>query len=236
MSGMKEAALTYRIVLADDHALVREGIRGMLDGEPDLAVVGEANNGREAIEACRLLRPDLVLMDVRMPEMDGLRATRTIKQEFPLISVMMVTMHEDPDYLFEAVSEGAVGYVLKGSNRQQLVEAIRRVLSGESSLDPDLAMRFLKRLAAQEKERPISQLARDSVHPPHEPLTVREVEVVRLVAEGQTNPIIARDLFISVGTVKAHVQHIIAKLGVSDRTQAAVRAAELGLLSVESEE
>ena len=206
----------------------------MLNGEVDLEVVGEANDGREALALCRRLRPDLVLMDVHMPGMDGLEATRAIKEELPRTSVVMVTMNEDPDYFFEAVKAGAAGYVLKGSTSKQLTAAVRGVLSGESPLDGELAMRLLRRLAIQE----VPQTPRP-LGGPHvlsaEPLTDREVEVVRLVAEGQTNPVISKNLFISVGTVKAHVQHIIAKLGVSDRTQAAVRAAELGLLASEPE-
>ncbi len=232
----KSQSRAARLILADDHALVREGIRGMLADEVDLEVVGEAANGQEAIDLCRRFGPDLILMDVRMPELDGLAATQIIKREHPRTSIVMVTMHEDPEYLFEAVKAGAAGYVLKGSSREELVSAVRRVLSGESTLDQDLAMRLLRHLASEkEQTASSSQPARRLPDPPVEPLTNREVEVVRLMAEGQTNPMIARNLLVSVGTVKAHVQHIIAKFGVSDRTQAAVRATELGLLSAEAQ-
>jgi DNA-binding NarL/FixJ family response regulator len=121
-----------RLVIADDHHLVRRGLRSMLAGEPDLEVVGEAENGREALELCRELRPDLVLMDVRMPQMDGLQATRAIKGELPATNILMVTTHESPEYLVEALKTGAAGYVLKDASRRQLIDAIRRVVNGES--------------------------------------------------------------------------------------------------------
>lgn len=162
--------------------------------------------------------------------MDGLEATRRIKERLPRTSVVMVTMHADPDYLLSAVRAGAAGYVLKGASKQELLGAVRQVLSGEPILDDQLAMRLLKRLGAQ-----TSEAIHKPAEAPSEPLTEREVEVLRLLAGGQTNPQIARNLFVSLGTVKAHVQHIIAKLEVSDRTQAAVRATELGLLSSETE-
>jgi DNA-binding NarL/FixJ family response regulator len=203
----------------------------MLEGEPDLEVVGEAANGREAIEVCRRLRPDLILMDVRMPEMDGLAATRVIKEEHPRTSVIVVTMEEDPDYLLEAVKAGAAGYVLKGATPDQLTAAVRQVLGGEFLLDQRLTMNLLRNLADQKEERPDPlPEAKKPRQPLAEPLTPREVEILRLLVRGQTNREIAQELVVSRGTVKNHVQHIIAKLGVSDRTQAAVRAVELNLI------
>src|SRR3712207_3943557 len=124
-----------RVLIADDHDLVREGLLAVLEGEPDLEVVGEAKNGREALEMCRQVRPDLILMDVRMPEMDGLAATRAIKEELPTTSVVMVTMHENPDYLLEAIRAGAAGYILKDAEGERLVGAVRRTLNGESPLE-----------------------------------------------------------------------------------------------------
>jgi DNA-binding NarL/FixJ family response regulator len=219
-----------RVLIADDHRLVREGLKAVLDGEPDLEVVGEARNGLEALEACRRLKPDLVLMDVRMPHSDGLAATRKIKQEMPHISVVMVTMHENPDYLLEAVRAGAAGYILKDASGDRLVGAVRRTLEGDSSLDEDLAMRLLQGLSGEEAQGPQpSSEPKERPEQPEEPLTPQELEVLRLIAQGKTNPQIAQSLFSSVSTVKIHVQNIIAKLGVSDRTQAAVRAIELGL-------
>jgi DNA-binding NarL/FixJ family response regulator len=253
---------TSRILIADDHALVREGLRTMLSGEDGLRVVGEANDGREALSMCRELEPDLVLMDVRMPVMDGLEATRRIKQEMPHTSVVMVTMHENPDYLFEAIKAGAAGYVLKDASGERLLEAVRRTLEGESPLNQELAMRLLVRLARERGEggnqqggsQEIAAGANSSgagpdegIHAPEaageeaegagrrdeaeriEALTPREIEVLTLLSQGQTNPQIARNLLFSVSTVKAHVRSILNKLGVSDRTQAAVRAIEFRL-------
>jgi DNA-binding NarL/FixJ family response regulator len=258
-----------RILIADDHALVREGLRTMLSGEDGLQVIAEANNGQQALDLCRELRPDLVLMDVRMPVMDGLQATRKIKQEMPKTSVMMVTMHENPDYLFEAVKAGAAGYVLKDASGERLLSAVRKTLEGESPLNQELAMRLLKRLARESRVESSSE-GGTSREPPEdsleeadreggeplatrpgatrsgahedgsggsaqsgcaaqiESLTPREVEVLNLLSQGQTNPQIAQNLLFSVSTVKAQVRSILSKLGVSDRTQAAVRAIESG--------
>jgi DNA-binding NarL/FixJ family response regulator len=214
-------AVPARVIIADDHELARAGLRSMLAGEPGIEVVGEAVNGREALNLCRRLEPELALLDMRMPEMDGLAATRAIKKACPTTSVIIVTMHENPDYLFEALKAGAAGYLLKDVSQREVVAAVQRVLRGEALLNPELATQLLRRLAG---ETP-SGTGRAP-----ERLTPREHEVLRLLAQGQTNREIAKALVVSVGTVKVHVEHIIAKLGVSDRTQAAVRAVELGLL------
>src|SRR5918997_2548330 len=196
---------TARLLIADDHALVREGLRTMLSGEDGIEVVAEAHNGRQALETCRELGPDLVLMDVRMPVMDGLEATRRIKSEMPHTSVVMVTMHENPDYLLEAVRAGAAGYVLKDASGERLLGAVRRTLEGESPLNQELAMRLLLRLAREEKDgdftgkdasAPVAGAPAESGPPATgqtgrktekqlESLTPREVEVLKLLSRGQ---------------------------------------------------
>jgi DNA-binding NarL/FixJ family response regulator len=257
-SGEATPSEVARLLIADDHALVREGLRTMLSGEEGLHIVAEANDGQEALSYCRKLRPDLVLMDVRMPVMDGLEATRRIKQEMPQTSVVMVTMHENPDYLFEAVKAGAAGYVLKDASGERLLGAVRRTLEGESPLNQELAMKLLVRLARERREGApggdtsgADEGTTERSGETHrasgatregdgrggrgeaekvESLTPREIEVLSLLSQGHTNPQIAQNLTVSRGTVKIHVQHIISKLGVSDRTQAAVRAIEAGVI------
>jgi two-component system response regulator DegU len=171
-------------------------------------------------------------VDVRMPEMDGLAATRELKQRHPEISVMMVTMHENPDYLLEALKAGAAGYVLKDAPRHEVITAVRRVREGESALDPDLASRLLRRLAT---EGPGHRGARPADGGLADTLTPREREVLGLMQLGRTNRQLAEELFISPLTAKRHVENIIAKLGVSDRTQAVVRALEMGMLELAEE-
>lgn len=210
-----------RILIVDDHELARGGLHSMLSGEPDLEVVGEAENGERAVKLSERLMPDLVLMDVRMPGMDGIAATAAIKRFSPGTSVLMVTLYLDHDYLFQAIKAGAAGYVLKDATRRELLTSVRRVLEGETALDSALAMKLLSRLSREKEERVAQSI---------DPLTPRELQVLRLVVEGQTNHEIAGALSIGSGTVKSHVEHIIAKLGAADRTQAAVRAVQLGLL------
>lgn len=235
-----EASSPARVLIADDHALVREGMRTMLVTEPDLKIVGEAANGRDALELCRELCPDLVLMDVRMPKMDGLEATRAIKEVHPQTSVLVVTSHNNPEYLLEAIRAGAAGYVLKEAAKHELLDAVRRVLSGESPLDQMLAMRLLRSMADEadrETEQQVPELPKkhqEEALP--EALSPRELDVLRLLAQGQTNRQISQNLSVAVTTVKNHVQRIISKLDVSDRTQAAVRAIQLGLIYDREEE
>ena len=210
-----------RVVIADDHELARAGLRSMLEGDRGLALVGEATNGVEAVALCEELKPELALLDVRMPEMDGLAATRMIRQVSPATRVLIVTTHENPDYLLVALRAGAAGYLLKDVTRHDLLATIRRVLRGESVLSGEIATRTLQQLTSRQT-RP------DGLTP--ERLTPRERDVLKLVVEGQTNRQIAEHLSLSIGTVKIHVEHIIAKLGVADRTQAAVHAVEWKLL------
>jgi DNA-binding NarL/FixJ family response regulator len=210
-----------RLVIADDHELIRAGLRSMLAGQRGLELVGEAANGREALALCRRLQPDLALIDVRMPELDGLATCQAIKQECPSTSVILITIHENPEYLLQALKAGAAGYVLKDLSQRELITAVQGVLRGESMLNKELVARLLQRLARETHSQ--EELSA-------EPLSPREREVLYLLAQGQTNREIAEHLTVSVSTVKIHVEHILAKLGVSDRTQAAVRAIELGLL------
>jgi len=223
-----------QILIADDHELVRDGIKRMLDYEEDLEVVGEASNGREAVELCRRLKPDLVLMDVRMPEMDGLEATRAIKAEQPYVSVLVISLYRNPDYLLEAIEAGAAGYVLKDASNRQLTNAMHRALAGESPLNQELALQLIQRLASETSqlvESPTAPEISDAASTPlPNMLTSRELEVLRLLAQGKTNQDIAEELLISRATAKVHVQHIIAKLEVSDRTQAIVRAFKMGII------
>jgi DNA-binding NarL/FixJ family response regulator len=207
-----------RLVIVDDHDLARAGLRSLLSGERGLEVVGEATNGAEALAVCRQVQPDLVLMDVRMPDVDGLAATRAIKRETPTTSVILFTVYENPDYLVEALKAGAAGYLLKGAPKQEIVSTIRQVLAGESLLHPDLVLAMLKQLSSVTGDSGAVQR-----------LSPRERDVLRLIALGQSNKEIAAALDLTVSTVKTHVEHVIGKLGVSDRTQAAVRAIELGL-------
>jgi two-component system, NarL family, response regulator LiaR len=209
-----------RVLIAEDHALVREGLRAVLSGEPDLEVVGEAENGKRALELCRSLSPELVLMDVRMPEMDGLEATRKIKEAQPEVMVLMVTTHQDPDYLLEAVRSGAAGYILKEATQPELLSAVRRTLSGESALNQDLAMRLITRLSGEpsrDRERTSEAAGGGSQVPERVPealagiLSVRETEALRLIASGKTNRQIAQELMVSLSTVKTYVQRIINK-------------------------
>jgi DNA-binding NarL/FixJ family response regulator len=223
-------AAPARLLIADDHALLRTGMRAMLEAEPDLEVVGEARNGREAVDLCRELLPDLVLMDLSMPEMGGIEATRAIKVELPRTGVLVLTAHADQEMLFEAIRAGAAGYVLKGVGPDELVGLVRGTLGGESPVDQELVMGLVRRLA-QEADPPggiPEPSATDQGEP--ESLTSRELGVLRLLTEGRTNRQIAHDLHLSLSTVKRHLERIISKLGVSDRTQAAVKAVDLGLI------
>ena len=224
-----------RVIIADDHDLARAGLREILSTEPSVKIVGEASTGQEALMLCRELRPDVVLMDIRMPEMDGLDATRAIKDAHPRTSVLLLTMHADPDYLLKALKAGAAGYVLKEAPQDELISALQRVLSGDSPLDPNLSANLLRRLVDDIQERGAISSPKQANRrptPSMEQLTPRELEIAGYLKLGWTNRRIAEELVVSPGTVKNHVEHIMAKLGVSDRTQAVVRALELGIIEL----
>lgn len=218
-----------RLLIAEDNALARECLKAVLAGERDFRVVGEAADGREALGLCYRVRPDVVLMDLRMPGMDGLVATRIIKQRYPDISVLVLTMYENQAYLLEALRAGATGYVLKDASPHEITAAIRKALDGEVELNHALATQLLLQLASGSREtlKPLSEL---ECSEPCQPLTSRELEVLELVALGQTNREIARSLVIGLSTVKRHLENIASRLGVSDRTQAVVRALEQGII------
>ena len=214
-----------RILLADDQQLVREGLCALLDLIPDIHVVGEAGDGTETVERARQMRPDVVLMDVRMPGLDGVAATRRLHETCPEIKVVILTTFDDDEYVFEGLRAGAVGYLLKDVPSEQLAEAIRAAARGEAFIQPSVARKVVAEFARlTEREH------RRREQPLVEPLSARELEVLALVAEGLSNREIGKRLFITPGTVKNHVSNVLAKLGVRDRTQAVLQAQELGLL------
>ena len=227
MQPESEQSGTSRLIIADDHPIFRTAISRILDKWPDLVVVGEAADGWEVVKLCRRLHPELVLMDLWMPRMDGFEATREIKRESPSTIVLVLTAFEEPDVLLEALKAGASGYLLKHVSAQQLVEAIRRVLIGEFPLNQEVAMQLLMRLVEERRQK--SESAQKPSLPI--PLSPREVEVLEHLARGRSNQQIARSLSISTSTVKNHVHHIINKLEVLDRVQAAILAIEYGLVS-----
>src|SRR5213592_2090421 len=211
--------MPIRVMLVDDHELVRQGVVSMLAKAEDLAIVGEAKTGREAIETARKELPDIVLMDVRMPDMDGLEATRKIKEERSRTAVVMLTMHDNPTYLRDAVRAGAAGYLLKDVSKEELVDAIRQVSTGGAFIESKLLRGMLSEM---KPAGPVSSAAKN--------LTKREREILGLVAEGLSNREIADKLVLSPETVKSHVAAILEKLNVSDRTQAAIYAVRNGLV------
>ena len=213
-----------RVLLADDQALVRAGFRALLDAEPDVDVVGEASDGREAIELTRALVPDIVLMDVRMPELDGIAATRSIAEEVALSSVHIVilTTFEQDEYVFEALRAGASGFLVKDTEPADLVRAVRAVAAGDALLSPGVTRRLIEEFASHAKSVDVA--------PALDELTEREREVMALVAEGLSNEEIARKLFVSPATAKTHVSRAMVKLRARDRAQLVVFAYESGLV------
>lgn len=213
-----------RILLVDDQALFREGLRTLLSVQGDLEVVGEAGNGEEALRLALNLRPAVVLMDLQMPVLDGVAATRRLHESLPECRVIVLTTFDDDEYVFEGLRAGAVGYLLKDAPSAKLIEAIRAAARGESFLEPSVAAKVVAEFTRLANQAP--RAAASLV----EPLSEREREILRLVASGASNREIAAKLVIAEGTVKNHVTNILAKLDVKDRTQAALRARELGLL------
>jgi DNA-binding NarL/FixJ family response regulator len=217
--------MTIRVLLVDDQELFREGLETLLSVHGDIEVVGQACNGREAVEVADRVRPDLVLMDVRMPVLDGVRATRLLVEALPKCKVIVLTTFDDDEYVFDALRAGAAGYLLKDVPSARLVEAIRATARGESILEPSVAAKVIAEFTRVSSLVPAAQMEQLV-----EPLSERELEILAVIARGASNKEIAEQLFIAEGTVKNHVTHILGKLGVRDRTQAALKARELGLL------
>ena len=217
--------MAIRVLLVDDQALFREGLETLLSVHKDIQVVGQASNGQEAIEVAQQVHPDVVLMDVRMPILNGVRATRRLKKALSQCRVIVLTTFDDDEYVFDALRAGAVGYLLKDVPSARLVQAIRATARGESILEPSVAAKVIAEFTRVSSLVPSAQMEQLA-----EPLSERELEILALIARGGSNKEIADQLFIAEGTVKNHVTHILGKLGVRDRTQAALKARELGLL------
>jgi DNA-binding NarL/FixJ family response regulator len=217
-----------KILLVDDQSLLRRGLAGLLNRNPDMQVVGEAENGEEALRQVEALDPDVVLMDVRMPVMDGVTATKELVRRGARAGVIILTTFDDDQYIYEGIAAGARGYLLKDAEYDELSQAIRVVARGEALLQPQITLRVIKefgRLAGQVPARPAKPSAALA-----EPLTDREQEVLQLLASGASNQDIADRLYIGLGTVKHHVRAILAKLNARDRVQAILIAQELGLV------
>jgi NarL family two-component system response regulator LiaR len=212
--------VTVKLIICDDQAIVRDGLEMLLKLEPDIEVVGMAEDGAAAVDLVAKKVPDLVLMDLKMPVMNGVEATRQIRARYPQVKVLVLTTYDDDEWVFDAVRAGASGYLLKDTPRDDVVKAIRGTVAGKTYVDPSVAGRVLRQ-ASGHQTQPATLIT--------DKLTGREIEVLRLIAKGLSNSDIAGRLFLSEGTVRNHVSAILAKLEVSDRTQAAVIAIQHGL-------
>jgi DNA-binding NarL/FixJ family response regulator len=212
-----------KVLIVDDDALMRAGLRGVLSNDDGIEVVGEAGDGRDAVYRTRLLEPDVVLMDVRMPDLDGISATRELLEAFPEVRVVIVTTFEQDDYIFDALSAGASGFLLKRTKPEELVAAVHTIAAGDSLLSPSVTSRVIERMSAQPSP--------DATHTERlDELTAREREVLELVAAGLSNGEIAAELVIEESTVKTHVKRILSKLDARDRVQTVIFAYEAGLV------
>jgi len=209
--------MAIQVLIADDHSVVRQGLRMFLSSDPELEIVGEARDGAEAVRLARQLRPDVVLMDLLMPVMDGIAATAAIRREVPATEVVALTSVLEDAAVVDAVRAGAIGYLLKDADAHELRRAIKAAAAGQVHLSPQAAARLLREVRTPEKSA--------------EPLTERETDVLRLLAQGKSNKEIARELHIAEQTVKTHVSHVLNKLEVPSRTQAALYAMRVGLVS-----
>ncbi|KPK22478.1 MAG: LuxR family transcriptional regulator [Dehalococcoidia bacterium SG8_51_3] len=209
-----------KVIICDDQAIVRDGLVMLLKLEPDIEVVGTAGDGAEAVEMIADKGPDLILMDLKMPIMNGVEATRQIRMKYPEVKVLVLTTYADDEWVFDAIQAGASGYLLKDTPREELIRAVRGTITGKTYVDPSIAGKVLDQVSSHQTQ-PATLITSK--------LTEREIEVLRLIAKGLNNTDIADQLFLSDGTVRNHVSAILAKLGVSDRTQAAVIAIQHGL-------
>jgi DNA-binding NarL/FixJ family response regulator len=209
-----------RVVICDDQSIVRDGLEMLLKLEPDMDVVGKAGDGASAVEIVTQKKPDIVLMDLKMPIMNGVEAIRRIRAQFPDIKILVLTTYADDEWVFDAVQAGASGYLLKDTPRDEVIKAIRGTTEGKTYVDPSVAGKVLRQ-ASSHQNQPSTNITTE--------LTEREIEVLQLIAKGLNNRDISEKLFLSEGTIRNHVSAILAKLGVSDRTQAAVIAIQHGL-------
>jgi len=211
-----------RVLIADDHAILRKGIRALLGTEPDMEVVGETGDGLETVAQAEALHPDVILMDLVMPKMDGIEATRRIAADQPGVRILVLTSFAADDKVFPAIKAGALGYILKDSGPAELVQAIHQVHQGQPSLEPSIALKMLQEISHPARQPPTP-----------DPLSEREMEVLRLLAQGKSNREIADQLVITELTVRTHVSNILGKLHLASRTQAALYALKEGLASLE---
>ncbi len=212
-----------KILIADDQKLIREGLKVLLELEKDFVVVGEASNGEEAFELYIKLKPDIVLMDLKMPKMNGVEGIIKIKEAFPQAKIIILTTFDDDQYVYEGLKSGALGYILKDTSIEKLSESIRTVYNGGALIEPSITKKILSELSKIEKPK-------KSKEELIEELSLREVEILKLIAKGYTNQEIANKLFLSVGTVKNYVTTILEKLEAKDRTEAAIKAKEIGII------
>jgi DNA-binding NarL/FixJ family response regulator len=215
-----------RVLIVDDQTVVREGLAAILGTDPEIEVVGLAGNGQQARDMLPEAQPDLVLMDLKMPVLNGVQATRRLRHKYPAIRVLVLTTYAADDWVLDAIAAGAAGYLLKDTRRAELLDAIKGTAQGRSYLDPSVAGRVMQRAVAQ----PVPAVPASAASRPAEPLTEREQQILALMARGYSNPEIAQRLHLDRGTVRIYVSVILQKLGASDRTEAAVLALRLGLV------
>ncbi|MFQ5576869.1 MAG: response regulator [Anaerolineae bacterium] len=216
-----------KVLLADDHVVVRAGTRQLIERHPDITVIGEASNGHEAVQLAADLTPDVVVMDVRMPGVSGIEATKRIKAEHPTMAVLVLTAHDDDEYVFALLQAGANGYLLKTAEADELVKAIRTVVGGQLALTPTVAGKVVSQFTSGKTLPDVLS----SIQPDYGGLTGREMDILRLVGKGLTNKEIGRTLYISDRTVQAHLSNIFSKLNVSSRTEAVMHAVRRGWIA-----